>query len=467
MTKNNPLLYPGIKVAVMGMGVTGRAAVRYGLHCGAEVLVSDNRPEQQFLAGEGGLLATADIKWEAGGHSYEFLSKADLLLVSPGVDLELPLLRRLRDCGVKIAGELAVAAGQIDVPIIAVTGTNGKTTVTTLIGEILKSTGKKVFVGGNIGTPLYEYLVNPDGYDMVVAEVSSFQLESAGDFAPDVALLLNITPDHLDRHASMEKYIQAKMQLFAHQRLGTVAIVNGDDPLCPALSPQLQAVVQTFGTNDQCTAVIKNNRIMLAVNEEPEEYRFEGLGLERINHITLMNYAAAILAVRFLGCSHLQTQAGLNAFCPLPHRIEFVAEVHGVFYYNDSKATNTGAVIGALAQFPENVILLAGGRDKGDDYSLLRESVLGRVKKMIVFGESAGLLRDALADLVDIVTVESMENAVRTAARDAVAGDVVLLSPACASFDMFTSYGHRGNEFKKAVLALPVLLESQQAGFLS
>lgn len=458
----NPLLYPGIKVAVMGMGVTGRAAIHYGLHCRAEVLVSDSRPEQRFLDEEGEFLGTADIKWEAGGHSYEFLSKADLLLVSPGVDLELPLLKRLRDGGVKIAGELAVAAGQIDVPVVAVTGTNGKTTVTTLIGEILESTGKKVFVGGNIGTPLYEYLINPNGYDIVVAEVSSFQLESAGGFAPDVALLLNITPDHLDRHISMEKYVQAKMQLFLYQRPGTVAITNGDDPLCRSLPPQMQAVTQTFGTQDQCTAVISNNRITLAVNGELEEYRFEAM--ERINHITLMNYAAAILAVRFLGCSYSQTQAGLNAFCSLPHRIEFVAEINGVFYYNDSKATNTGAVIGALTQFPGNVILLAGGRDKGDDYNLLRESVAGRVKKLIVFGESAILLKDALEDLVEISQVQSMVDAVRTAAGDAVSGDVVLLSPACASFDMFTSYGHRGNEFKKAVMALPVLLESQQEG---
>jgi UDP-N-acetylmuramoylalanine--D-glutamate ligase len=461
----NPLLYPGIKVAVMGMGVTGRAAIKYGLHCGAAVMVSDSRPEQRFLDEEGEFLATADIKWESGGHSYEFLSKADLLLVSPGVDLELPLLKRLRDSGVKIAGELAVAAGQIDVPVVAVTGTNGKTTVTTLIGEILKSTGKKVFVGGNIGTPLYEYLVNPDSYDVVVAEVSSFQLESAGDFAPDVALLLNITPDHLDRHISMEKYVQAKMQLFMHQRPGAIAITNGDDQLCRPLSLQVQAVAQTFGAEEQCTAVIRNNGITLAVNGELEDYRFEAM--ERINHITLMNYAAAILAVRSLGCSYLQTQAGLNAFCPLPHRIEFVAERSGVFYYNDSKATNTGAVIGALAQFPENVILLAGGRDKADDYRLLRESVADRVKKLIVFGESAMLLKDALNDLVEIIQVNSMDDAVRTAAADAVPGDVVLLSPACASFDMFTSYGHRGNEFKKAVMALPALMESQQAGFVN
>jgi UDP-N-acetylmuramoylalanine--D-glutamate ligase len=198
--------------------------------------------------------------------------------------------------------------------------------------------------------------------------------------------------------------------------------------------------------------VIDSQRITLTVDDGQEEYRFDAIA--GLNDITLRNYAAAILAVRSLGCSHRQTQAGLNAFRPLPHRIEFVAEVNGVAYFNDSKATNTGAVIGALAQFQGNVILLAGGRDKGDDYRLLRESVLTRVKKMLVLGESAGLLEEALADVVDISRVRSMDDAVRTAAKNAVPGDVVLLSPACASFDMFTSYGHRGNEFKKAVLAL-------------
>lgn len=440
----------------MGLGVSGRAAVRYGLHCGAEVFVSDSRSEQRFLAEESEFLATTNIKWEAGGHSREFLGRADLLLVSPGVNLELPLLKTLNDDGVRIAGEFAVAAGQIDVPVVAVSGTNGKTTVTTLIGEIFEGAGKRVFVGGNIGTPLYEYLLNPGGYDIVVAEVSSFQLESSGEFSPDVGLLLNISPDHLDRHTSMEKYAQAKMQLFMHQRPEAVAIVNGDDPLCRNLPQGLRSVVRTFGVNDGCTAITIDNRITLAVDDGKEEYRLEGMG--QINGITLMNYAAAILAVRSQGCTYSQTQAGLRAFRPLPHRIEFVAEVNGVSYYNDSKATNTGAVIGALAQFQGNVILLAGGRDKGDDYRLLRESVISRVKKMVVLGEAAELLLAALVDVVDITPVKSMEHAVQTAARNAVPGDVVLLSPACASFDMFTSYGHRGNEFKKAVLALQTSL---------
>ena len=446
----------------MGLGVSGRAAVRYALDCGAKVFVSDNRSEQLFVADEAEFLATVDIQWEAGGHTREFLGQVDLLLVSPGVNLDLPLLTTLRENGVMIAGELAVAAGRIDVPVVAVSGTNGKTTVTTLIGEMFKNAGKRVFVGGNIGTPLYEYLLYPGDYDVVVAEVSSFQLERAGEFSPDVGLLLNISPDHLNRHGSMEKYVQAKMQLFQHQRPGSVAIINGEDPLCQNLPSDSQPIVRTFGKRDGYTAIIGDNRISLSVDDKREEYLFDGTagksGKGQLNDITLMNYAAAILAVRSLGCTYLQTQAGLSAFRPLPHRIEFVAEINGVSYYNDSKATNTGAVLGALAQFQGNVILLAGGRDKDDDFTLLKESVRSKVKKMVIFGEATELFGDALTEVVDMSLALSMDEAVQIAAGNAVPGDVVLLSPACASFDMFTSYGHRGNEFKKAVLALQTTL---------
>ncbi len=460
--KNETLIYPGAKVAVMGLGISGRAAARYALHCGAEVLVSDSRLQQRFLAEESEFLEKNNVRWEAGGHSAEFLGEANLLLVSPGVNLDLPLLKTLRGKGVRVAGEFAVAAGQIKVPVVAVSGTNGKTTVTTLIGEIFKKAGKRVFVGGNIGTPLYEYLLKPEDYDIVVVEVSSFQLESAGNFSPDVGLLLNISPDHLDRHVTMANYVQAKMRLFIHQLPGAIAIINGDDPLCVQLPSGLQSIVHTFGKDSKCSASIGDNQITFTSGDEKEEYRLEGMS--QINDLTLMNYAAAIIAVRSQSCTYLQTLAGLQAFRSLPHRIEFVAEVNGVFYYNDSKATNTGAVIGALAQFSGNVILLAGGRDKGDDYRLLRESVRSKVKKMVVLGESAGLFVDALADVVDITLAKSMEDAVQTAASHAGNGDVVLLSPACASFDMFTSYGHRGNEFKKAVLALQVSLEKVNLG---
>ncbi|MDK9708746.1 MAG: UDP-N-acetylmuramoyl-L-alanine--D-glutamate ligase [Desulforhopalus sp.] len=449
---NNNMISQGTKVAVLGLGISGRAAVKFALQCGAVVRVSDARPVPNFVADEEQFLKDTGVAWEAGGHSFDFLRWADLVLLSPGVDLALPLITSLRDAGVGMAGELAVASGAITVPVVAITGTNGKTTVTTLIGELLTASGKKVFVGGNIGTPLYEFLCNPDDYDMVVVEVSSFQLESAGDFAPNVGLLLNVTPDHLDRHGSLRGYAQAKMRLFAHQQDGDLAIVNGDDDLCRTLPPGLLCDVQSFGSGEGDTAVIKDGLIRVNLDGYIEEYPLAGTALA--NSVGLRNSAAAILAARRLGCTPAQVLQGLRDFRLLPHRIEFVGEVHGASYYNDSKATNTGAVIGALEQFPGNVILIAGGRDKGDDYRLLRELVAARVRQLIVIGEAAVLIAKALADVVDIKWAKSMHEAVTLAAVVARPGDVVLLSPACASFDMFKSYGHRGNEFKKEVLAL-------------
>jgi UDP-N-acetylmuramoylalanine--D-glutamate ligase len=450
--KEGKMISSGTKVGILGLGISGRSAVKYAQQCGARVRVSDNRSEQRFVAEEGQFLAATGVIWEAGGHTYDFLRQVDLLLLSPGVNLALPLIKSLQDAGVQMAGELAVAAGELHVPVVAITGTNGKTTATTLIGELLGGSGKKVFVGGNIGTPLYEFLCHPEGYDMVVVEVSSFQLESAGNFAPNVAVLLNITPDHLDRHGSLEEYGRVKMRLFAHQKEGDLAIINGDDALCLALSERLPAEVQTFGVRDIDTAVIEKTLIRLARAGKMEEYPLDGTVLG--NSVGLRNSAAAILTARKLGCTAEQVLRGLRQFRLLPHRIEFVAEVDGVVYYNDSKATNTGAVLGALEQFPGNIILIAGGRDKGDDYRLLREAVGKRVRQLVTIGEAAVLLEKALADVVAILPAKSMQEAVALAAGSARPGDVVLLSPACASFDMFTSYGHRGNEFKKEVLRL-------------
>jgi UDP-N-acetylmuramoylalanine--D-glutamate ligase len=442
----------GTKIAVLGLGISGRAAVKYALQCGAEVRVSDNRPTQRFVAEEEKFLAATGVLWEAGGHTFEFLRHVDLVLLSPGVDVAMPLIKQLQNIGVQMAGELAVAAGKVPVPVVAVTGTNGKTTVTTLIGELLKLTGKRVFVGGNIGTPLYEYLCRPQGYDAVVLEVSSFQLESAGNFAPDVGVLLNITPDHLDRHGDLAEYGRVKMLLFAQQKAGNTAIINGDDPRCRELSQGLPGDVQTFGCDENDTAVILDKLVRLKLNGKVEDYSLAGTALA--NGVGLQNSAAAILAARWLGCTADQVAKGLGEFRLLPHRLEYVAAVDGVTYYNDSKATNTGAVLAALQQFPGNVLLIAGGRDKGDDYRLLREVVAARVRKVIVMGEAAALLAEALADVVGILPAKSMREAVELAAASAQKGDVVLLSPACASFDMFTSYGHRGNEFKKEVLHL-------------
>ena len=446
------MIKPGDTLAILGLGVSGRAALRYALWRGATVLLSDSRPRERFLAEERELLALPGIEWEAGGHSYEFLSRAQRILLSPGVDLALPLLRRLAEAGVALCGELAVVAEELLVPTVAITGTNGKTTTTTLVGELLAAGGIKSYVGGNIGTPLYDYLRAPDAYQAVVAEVSSFQLESAGRFAPEIGILLNITPDHLDRHGSLEAYGQAKMRLFAHQRAGDLAIVNGDDALCLRLAQGLRGELQTFGAGLENTARIVGKRVVVSLGEEVEDYPLEETALG--NSVGLQNAAAAILAARRLGVSPERVLAGLRAFRLLPHRIELVGEVAGVRYYNDSKATNTGAVLGALQEFAGNVLLIAGGRDKGDDYRLLRDQVAARVRLLITIGEAAELLEAALADAVPTVRAASMAEAVRVAASRARSGDVVLLSPACASFDMFRNYGHRGEEFRKQVAAL-------------
>jgi UDP-N-acetylmuramoylalanine--D-glutamate ligase len=446
------MINPGDEVAILGLGVSGRAAARYALWRGAKVRISDSRPKERFLVEEKELLELPGVTWEAGGHSFEFLNWAKRILISPGVDLSQPLLHRLAKAGVALSGELAVAARELHVPTVAITGTNGKTTTTTLVGELLEAGGIKAFVGGNIGTPIYDFLREPQGRRMVVAEVSSFQLESAGDFAPQIGILLNITPDHLDRHGSIEVYGQVKMRLFAHQRAGDLAIVNGDDPLCRRLASEVPGELQTFGSGPDNTAQIIGKTIRVSLGEEVEEYPLEATALG--NSVGLQNGAAAILAARRLGVAHGTILTALRAFRLLPHRIELVAEVGGVRYYNDSKATNTGAVLGALEEFSGNVLLIAGGRDKGDDYRLLRPAAAASVRLLITIGEAAELLEAALADVVKTHRAASMAEAVRLAAARARRGDVVLLSPACASFDMFKNYGHRGDEFRKEVEAL-------------
>ncbi len=449
--KKNELIGAGSRVAVMGLGISGRAAVRYLQSCGAEVIVSDSRSQALLMEQEGGFLQECGLVWEAGGHSLSFLVRADIVFVSPGVPLNMPLLVQLQAQGVRIMGELALAAPVLGEKVVAITGTNGKTTVTTLIGELLQRAGKEIFVGGNIGTPLFTYLAEGQRAEVLVLEVSSFQLDTAGDFRPDIALLLNITPDHIDRHGSLAEYTRAKMKIFEKLRPTDTAIVNGDDPLCRTLSTDIAGRLLFFGHDPSCQAQIDGNRVILRWREE-EIYDLAKTKLA--NATGVLNSAAAILAARAAGCRPEDIRAGLLAFQPLHHRMEPVAELDGVVYYDDSKATNTGAVLTALAQIPGKVVLIAGGRDKGDDYTLLRESVRDKARKVVLIGEAALLLEAALAGAAPLVRAHSMEEAVHLAHQEAQPGDAVLLSPACASFDMFNSYVHRGEVFAAAVRGL-------------
>lgn len=448
MTKNK-LIQSGSRVTVLGLGVSGRSAARYALNCGAEVAVSELRPAAQFTEEERDFLSGTGVEWEAGGHTLHFLAKSDVVLVSPGVDLRKPLFGQLREKGVQVCGELAAVANQFGVPVIAITGTNGKTTVTTFLGEALSGMGKRVYVGGNIGTPLYDYFRNAQEFDLIVAELSSFQLENLGDFRPNVGVLLNISPDHLDRHTSMKSYVAAKMQLFKNQIETDVAVVNGDDPYCQNLDPDFLSRIESFGQGNYNDLIIKDGKFVVDKVGRDDEYLLPVDGSFAGFHA--QNYGAAVLALRAVGCTPGEISRGLRNFNRPPHRLEFVAEINGVRFFDDSKATNTGAVLGALQSFDCPVILIAGGRDKGDDFQLLAESVRRRVKKLILLGEAAGLLERALAGMTETLRVADMDEAVAVAADAASPGDVVLLSPACASFDMFRSYGHRGEVFSQAV----------------
>jgi len=444
-------------VAVMGLGVSGRAAVRYLVSHGTRVSVSE---AGQLQASDLAFLEERGVEYEFGGHTLPFLQQADAVLVSPGISWDLQILQELRSCGIAVQGELAMAAPLLQAPVVAITGTNGKTTVTALIGELLEGAGKKVFVGGNIGTSLFDYLMNPEGIDVLVLELSSFQLEAAGDFKANVALLLNVTPDHLDRHGNMAGYAVAKMKIFAGQGPEDTAIVSGDDSLCRDLQKQLGAQRQLlFGHGNDCQARVVGHAVRVEWQGRTEQYDLTGTMLDTATgHL---NSAAAILAARTLECPPESIVRGLAAFQVAAHRMALVGTGAGVAYYDDSKATNTGAVLSALDNFSGNVILIAGGRDKGDDYSLLRASLQKKVRLLILIGEAGGLIAQAVDGATEIRKACSMEEAVKLAASVARAGDTVLLSPACSSFDMFENYGHRGRVF---VSAAQKLLDRVQNG---
>ncbi len=439
----------------MGMGVSGRAAVAFLLAQGAEVFVTDSRAfeklsdtDQEYLLGE-------KIAFECGGHTLQFMAQGDFIVISPGVPTDLPILSKLHGLRIPIFGELALAAPYLTECVVAVTGTNGKTTVTALIGELLRASGKKVFVGGNIGTPILDYLRVGERVDVLVLELSSFQLESAGMFSPHVGVLLNVTPDHLDRHKSMALYTAAKMKMFAHQHSDDIAIVCADDPICeqqvkPILTEQR---VCCFGTqNSNCPTKGGEHTFDITIDDRTDSYSLKDTVLD--SHTGLLNGQAAVLAVSHLGCKKSAIEQGLKSFELARHRLQYVRSLNGVQFFNDSKATNTGAVLSSLASFSGNIILIAGGRDKGENYGLLKQLVSEKVKALVLIGEAADAIGMELEGIAVHRKALSMQDAVGKAAEMSCPGDTVLLAPACASFDMFDSYVQRGDVFMDAVFAL-------------
>lgn len=452
--------FRGKKVAVVGMGASGMAAASLLVREGAEVLVVDDREKEipsplARLSREG--RGSGSLRFHLGGRREEDLLSSECVVLSPGVPLKTLPIEKLQARRIPILGEVELAAtflSTLPAPIIAITGTNGKSTTTTLVGEILKEWGWKVFVGGNLGTPLSEAVTGV--WDFIVAELSSFQLETIQTFRPRIAALLNVTPDHLDRYPDFQSYQKAKWRIFENQSEEDYAVLNQDDPA--TMPSVLKGAAISFSRLTLPKRGVslhwREGEIVSNLWGEPEPIvRVELLKIKGSHNIE--NAMAAIAVTLLCGCSAEGIRQALMNFKGLPHRMEFVREVRGVKYINDSKGTNVGAVVKSLEGLTVPVILIAGGKDKEGDFTPLRDLVLKKVKRLILLGEAQEKIARCFSDHPAVERVGSMEQAVERAAASAKAGEIVLLSPGCASFDMFRDYRHRGDIFRQAVEGLP------------
>jgi len=440
----------GKTVLVLGLARTGSECARFLVNEGAHVLVSDRRNEQE-LAPEVTRLAGLPIRYRLGGEEREWLTGVDLVVPSPGVPQENALLKEAAQRRIPVLSEIELAYRFFRAPLVAITGTNGKSTTTTLVGEMFKASGQRVFVGGNLGAPFIGAVAGD--WEWGVIEVSSFQLEWVEEFRPRVAVLLNLTEDHLDRYPSFKAYSAAKERIFAAQTAADVAILNRDDPLVWAARERLRARVVSFGIEEVRNGVFATaDEIVWRDGSKEERFPLGRVKLQGVHNKE--NMMAAVAVAKSAGIQREVIKQTLNAFPGLEHRLEFVREKNGVRYYNDSKGTNVGAVVKSLAGFSAPVLLLAGGVDKGGDYGPLRDGIKQKVRRLILFGAAKDLIAGALGDLTETVVVNDIQSAVRDAAAYAQPGDAVLLSPACSSFDQFQNYAERGKIFKNLVLAL-------------
>jgi UDP-N-acetylmuramoylalanine--D-glutamate ligase len=441
----------GKSVLVVGMARSGLGAVKFLARQGAAVVVSDNRPAE-VLGPEIQLLKESRVDWEAGGHTDKVFSKAELIVVSPGVPLTLPVLQSAQEAGKEIISEIELASRYLEGKIIAITGTNGKTTTTTLVGEILKTAGFPVLVGGNIGTPLISLVESSTPQTWSVVEVSSFQLEAVPSFRPHIAVILNITPDHLDRYASFEAYAEAKFQVFRNQTEFDFAVLNQEDPNLQREAERLRSPVLWFSASREVPrgAYFDGSHIVLKSPDRSESIVARGEVPLKGSH-NLENVAAAIVVAHLAGVAPAGIADGIGNFKAVEHRLEPVAEFRGVHFFNDSKATNVDATIKALEAFDSGVILILGGRDKGGNFRVLSPLIRQRVRSLVLLGEASSTIRSQLTGTAPMLQAENMKDAVRLSFQEAKSGDTVLLAPACASFDMFQNYEHRGREFKTAV----------------
>jgi UDP-N-acetylmuramoylalanine--D-glutamate ligase len=448
-------------ITVVGLGVTGEAVARFLIKRGAIVTVTDSGSGDQIKK-TAEKLKSIGVLIEIGRHNLSLFYDTEFIVLSPGVPHTTKHLNEARSRGIPVLGEIELACRFISEPIIAVTGTNGKTTATTLLGEMLINSGKETFVGGNIGNPLIAYVDSEKKADCLVVELSSFQLDTIQHFRPDVAVLLNITDDHMDRYPNFKAYVDSKARIFENQTSDDIAVLNGFDHVTEEILSRIKAKKAFFYQKGKASvrskyyALIEKKNVLSkpcisvhmgdSTGWMPDLSEFKPVGIHNLE-----NVSAAILAALAAGATKEGIDSTLKKFKGLEHRLEKVATVKGIEFINDSKATNTDAVAKAMEAFEQPQIVIMGGRDKDSDFQRLRSVVRKHVKHMILIGESAEKIYGILSDIVDAEFAVSMKDAVLKAFKASAPGDVVLLAPGCASFDMYANYKERGRAFRRAV----------------
>lgn len=444
----------GRRVLVVGLARSGREAVRCLVRRGACVTVTDLRPPSAFDAEISGLLAQK-VGLELGRHDEATFLRHDLIVVSPGVPWDSRYLAVARRKRIPVIPEVELAAGFLPGVLVGITGSNGKTTTTALLGKMLEASRLPAFVGGNIGVPLISAVDKSSADTLLVTELSSFQLEAAEKLHPHVAVLLNLTPNHLDRHASFEAYVEAKARIFRLQTAQDFAILNADDPRVMALAPKLAAQKVFFSRRQNLAegVLVRDGRIVYR-RGNLERPLLETAEVPLRGAFNIENVLAAAAAACVLGADFGALRRAVREFEGVEHRLEFVREIRGVSYFNDSKATSVDSTAKALSAFEDGVHVILGGKDKGAPYAPLRPLLKTRARAAYLIGAAAERLAKELAGAVELIRSGDLETALRQASSRAVAEDVVLLAPACSSFDQFQDFEHRGRVFKEIVARL-------------
>jgi UDP-N-acetylmuramoylalanine--D-glutamate ligase len=455
MVRSEDELRPGFdlsgkRVLVVGLARTGLVTSLFSAGYGAAVTATDERPESE-LAETAVKLRAAGVKLELGGHLKASFEEQDLIVVSPGVSADLPALKVARALGTPIWSEIELAWRFLRGKLIAITGSNGKTTTTALVAHILKTSNIPTLVGGNIGTPLLALVENSTDQTVTSAEISSFQLEAIESFRPEIGVLLNLTPDHLDRHGSFDEYARAKMRMFENQLERDFAVLNADDPEVTRRMPAKPHIYWFSRQKRVATGTFLRDNEIVFRNDGSEAVLARRDQVQLRGEHNMENVLAASTAAYLAGAIPAAIASGVQSFRGVEHRLEFVAEISGVKFYNDSKATNVDAAAKAIQAFPGPLIVIMGGKDKGSPYTPLRDLLHERARVVLLIGEAAEKIAADLQGAVEIHHLGTLERALQAIVENAEPGDTVLLAPACSSFDQFENYEHRGRTFKELV----------------